>query len=212
MSTKLGAYNEALRILGERRLSSLTETRDHRYHLDDAYDRVLAYCLEQGFWNFAMRSVQIDASGSLDPAFGFTFAFEKPSDWVRTYIVSESDRLDCWPGVFTDEAGIWYADSDPLWAKYVSNDATYGANLGNWPETFGHYVACRLAVETCPSISSGSSEKLDMATKRERRAKADARAKDAMNEPPGFPPMGTWARSRISGARAPRSTAGGMRF
>lgn len=211
-ASRLGLYNEALRLLGERRLASLTEARDHRYHLDDAYDRVVAYCLEQGFWNFAMRSLQIDASGSIAPQFGFTYAFQKPDDWVRTYIISPTECLDLWPSRFNDEAGIWYAEVNPLWARYISNDPAYGMNLGNWPETFGNYVSCRLALQTCPSISSGSSEKLDMIAKAERRAKIDARAKDAMNEPPGFPPMGTWAQSRLNGWRRPRSSAGGMTF
>lgn len=196
MATKLGVFNESLRLLGERRLSSLSESRDHRLHLDDAYDKACLYCLEQGYWNFGMRSVEITSSASITPEFGFSYAFTRPSDWVRTYIVSPNSDLNLWISPFNDEAAYWYANQSTIWARFVSSSASYGLNLGNWPETFAYYVACRLAVMTCPSISSGSAEKMDMLAKAEKRALRDARAKDALGEPPRYPPQGTWTRSR----------------
>jgi hypothetical protein len=45
--SKLGIYNDALRILGERKLSSISEDRPPRYRLDDIYDfGAIEYCLE----------------------------------------------------------------------------------------------------------------------------------------------------------------------
>lgn len=195
MATRLTLYNEALRILGERRLTSATEARDHRYHLDDAYDTATAHCLEGGFWNFAMRAVEIDAEAT-DPEFGFSFMFVKPDDWVRSYIVSPNAALDIWMEPLNDEAGYWFANVDPLYAKYVSNNAGYGMALASWPQTFADYVSARLALQVCPTVSSGSAEKLDNLMKIEKRALITARAKDAMNEPPGRSPRGTWANAR----------------
>jgi hypothetical protein len=212
MATKIAVYNEALRILGERRLSGLTEARDPRYHLDDAYATATLYCLEQGYWNHAMRSVEMDSSVSITPEFGYSYAFERPTDWLRTYILSASPNLDLWVAPLNDEAAVWYCDVDPLYAKYVSSDASYGMNLGNWPETFAFYVAARLALMTCPSISSGSADKLETVMKIEKKARLDARSKDAMGEPPAFPPAGTWSQSRSRGMRRPRTTNGGMIF
>jgi hypothetical protein len=214
MATKLIVYNQALRLMGERRLASLSEARSARYHLDDAYDDSLAACLEQGMWNFAMRSVQIDASDSVTPAFGFAYAFTKPDDWVRTYIMSASDRLDpqLLGNQYNDEAGYWYADVDPLYIKYVSNDTTYGGDLSLWPESFTNYVAASLAVTTCPVIRSDAAAKMESLEKKEARAKADARTKDAMNEGPLFPPAGSWTTARSRGSRKPRSVPGGMIF
>lgn len=208
MSTKLELYNEALGLLGERRLTSLTEARDHRYHLDDAYAKALEYCLEQGYWNFAMRTVTITPSSSITVAFGYTRAYEKPTDWVRSYILSASPSLD--PPLldrqYVDEADIWYADCNPLYVKYVSNDATtYGAVLANWPETYAFYVACRLARMICPIVSSGSADKIEQAEEREKKARLDARNKDAMNEPTKFPPRGSWSQSRMGRSARPRS-------
>jgi hypothetical protein len=213
MATKLAVYNEALRLMGEERLSGLTEARAARYHLDDAYETAAKYCLEQGFWNHGMRAVEMDASGSITPAFGFAYAFERPTDWVRTYIISPTELLEIWAQPLNDEAAVWFANFDTLYAKYVSNDVTYGMNLGNWPESFAHYVACRLARMTCGVISSTSADKLDELKKDEKRARLDARSKDAMAEPPMRAPHDTWVRSRSNGLlRRPRSTSGGMIF
>ena len=203
----IDVYNEALRLLGERRLTSTSEARDARYHLDDAYGRAKLYCLEQGLWNFAMRSAQLDASDSVEPSFGYRYAFTKPSDWVRTYVISASEELQPPLLRYNDESGYWYADVDPLYIKYVSNDTSYGLDLTLWPETYAYYVSCRLAVMAGPSICTLSETKTDELLGKEKRARVDARSKDAMNEPPAFPPSGSWASARGSGLRnKPRST------
>lgn len=206
MTTKLLVFNQALRLLGERRLTSTSEARDARYHLDDAYSDALGYCLEQGYWNFAMRAVSCTDSDTLTVAFGYAYAFEKPSDWVRTYLLS--DNGDFLPALlhYNDEAGVWYADITPLYAKYVSNDSSYGADLGLWPDTFSYYVSTRLAVMAGPSISTLSDTKMDDLLGKERRARIDARSKDAMNEPPLFPPRGSWSQARFGRPARPRSS------
>ncbi len=191
---KLGLYNGALLILGERNLASLSEAREPRRALDDAYDSALEYGLSRGFWNFAMRSVQIDSSASVVPTFGFNYAFTKPSDVVRTYQLGSSETFD--PPLMTvvDEPNYWYANIDPLYVRYVSNDSAYGGDLSIWSETYADYIMTRLAIKTCKRIT-GKSPDADMFAV-EKKALAIARSQDAMDEPPGFPPRGSWVRSR----------------
>lgn len=194
MASKLATYNGALLHLEERKIASLAEAREPRRVLDDAWDSTVALCLEEGLWNFAMRVVQMDASASVDPTFGYTYAFTKPEDWVRTYRLSSAATLDPILNEFNDEAGYWYSNCDPMWAKYVSNDTAYGMDLSLWPASFAHYVEVRLAIKTCKRITSKSpSEDLLI---EERKAKSSALAKDAMNEGVLFPPVGSWVRSR----------------
>lgn len=204
MTSKLAVYNEALRFIGERRLTSLTEARDARYHLDDAYNNALAYCLEQGLWNFAMRAAQLDASDSVTPSFGFTFAFTKPDDWVRTFMISSNEFYN--PQLvgteYNDEGGYWYSDFDPLFIKYVSNDTAYGTDLSLWPQTYATYVASRLAVMIAPSAAGSSESKMSDLYAIEKRCRVDARSKDAMNEGPIFPPQGSWATARRGRGRS----------
>lgn len=195
MASKLGLYNSALLILGERRLASLSEAREPRRRLDDAYDDAVAYCLEVGFWNFAMRAVQADSSASVTPTFGYTYAFTKPGDFVRLYQMGGSETMDPPLLTFVDEPNYWFANVDPLYVKYVSNDTAYGLDLSIWSETFADYVAHRLAVKTCKGIT-GKMPDADMLAL-EKKALAIARSKDAMDEPPGFPPRGSWVNSRL---------------
>jgi hypothetical protein len=211
MTTVLRVYNGALRLLGERRLTSTSEARDVRYHLDDAYAEVKPRCLEQGYWNFAMRAVSLTSSGSITVDFGFEYAFEKPTDWVRTYIVSDNETLERWTNRFQEEAGVWYADVTPLYARYVSNDTSYGYNLGLWTQTYSDYVAAELALDVAPTISTMSSDKLADIEKARNAARSKAMNHDAMDEPPVSPPFGTWTRSR-GGNQHVKSLSGGMRF
>lgn len=196
MASKLSIYNNALLYLDERKLASLAENREPRRALDDAWDSAVYFCLEQGFWNFAMRVVQMDSSASVDPAFGYDYAFAKPSDVIRLYRLSSEENITEALNEFNDEAGYWYADIDPMWAKYVSSDTAYGRDLSLWPETFADYVATRLAARTCGRIT-GSDSRMELLLKLEKRAKKDALSKDAMNEGIITPPAGTWVRARL---------------
>jgi hypothetical protein len=195
---KLGLYNDALLFIGEARLAALTEDNTARRALDDAYDVTVKYCLEQGFWNFAMRAIQLDHSASVTPTFGFTYAFAKPTDWIRTHSVSVAENMDPPLMQYVDEPNYWFANSDPLYIRYISNDTSYGMDLSLWPASYANYVATRLAARICKRVT-GSDTGTQNLVGLEKRAKADAMSKDAMNEPPGFPPNGTWVRSRQSG-------------
>lgn len=201
--SKLERYNGALLILGERKLASLSEAREPRRALDDAWDQVLSYCLESGFWNFAMRAVQIDSSASVTPTFGYTYAFAKPDDFIRTYKQSQFESLNPPLLDIVDEPNYWYANCDPLYVKYVSDDVAYGADQSIWPETFADYIDTRLALKTCKRITGKYPD--DDLIKAERRAAAVARGKDAMNEPVGFPPSGTWVTARRAGNNSSRN-------
>ncbi len=196
MASKLGLYNGALLILGERKIASLAEAREPRRALDDAYDDALAYGLEAGFWNFAMRAVQADSSTSVTPTFGYNYAFTKPDDFVKLYAFSANETFVPPLLDIVDEPNYWYANIDPLYVKYVSNDAAYGGDLSIWSETYSQYIQIRLAIKTCKRIT-GKQPDSDMVMM-EKRALAQARSKDAMDEPPGFPPRGSWVNSRTS--------------
>lgn len=200
MASKLSIYNGALRAIGERRLASLTEDRTSRRELDDAYDDVVANCLEAGFWNFAMRTVELEASLDAAPEFGFNYAYEKPEDWVRTYKVSASERFDPPLDEYHDENGYLFCDVEPLYLRYVSNGVDAGLNIALWPRSFVTFVELSLAQAVALNVSASGTTKEDV-ERRLKRAKSDAVGKDAMNQAVEFPPTGTWVRSRDNGMR-----------
>jgi hypothetical protein len=198
MTDKLTLYNSALLVLGERMLGSLFEARHPRRVLDALYNQEVAYCLERKFWNFIYRTVQIDASTTVVPGFGYLYAFNIPNDWIRTRKLSASPTLDPPLTQVSEENGFWYTNITPIYVEYNSNDPQYGLNLGLWPATFTDYAAKRLARQAATQIP-GKAELLagpDGLIKQEERAYKVAAANCAMNEAIGFAPTSSWVRSR----------------
>lgn len=199
MATKLGLFKGAARLVKQRGVDTLTDDEWQRYELDGEYDACLAYMLEMGLWNFAMRTVAIDYDTGVDPAFGFNYAFEKPSDWVRTAIVSASPRMfpAMGAGEFVDETGYWSAQVTPLYVGYVSNGASYGLNLSAWPATFTRAVEFELAYRIAPTITSMTDKDSERLELRKHRALKNAQSKDALNQAPSQRPPGRLVQSRI---------------
>lgn len=195
MTTKLFLYNEALGHLGERQIASLTEPREPRRVLDSYWDDVVAYCLAEGLWRFARRTVQQDADTTVTPQFGFNNAFPYPSDWIRTQIVSTSPQLDPPLLQYRDEGGYIFANFTPLYHAYISSDNKYGMNIAQWPERFVDFVGLRLARYACLRITNDK-ELREQLKKDEDKARRTAKAEEAMNDPPGLPPVPMWVRAR----------------
>jgi hypothetical protein len=201
MTDRLSLYNRSLRHLGQRTLASLSENVEARRALDAAWDDGLVkYCLEQGQWNFAIRSVSLTYDPDVTPAFGFAYAFGMPSDWIRTVGLSSDEYFaDILSGRrITNEGAYWYTDIDTLYLRYVSNDLSFGGDLSLWPETFTEYAALRLADQVCSAVT-GSESKIERIRKDTKRALMDARSKDAINDGTSYAPMGSWAGARLGG-------------
>ena len=146
-TTKLNLYNKALRYLGERTLANLTEERAPRRLLDDVYDQGgIEYCLEQGQWHFAMRTISIDYDTTIEPPFGYKRAFSKPADWVVTSALCSDEYFNTPITQYVDEAEYWF---EPFGRKYYWNwdnyffeapqDATYTAILWHPSQEIGRY-------------------------------------------------------------------------
>lgn len=199
-ATKLGLYNGALRILKERKLSTLAEAREPRRLLDDAYgdgstNGAVRYCLEMGQWTFATRSVQIDYSPSVTPSFGYRYAFDRPTDLVRVAAVCQDEYFTAPLLQYVDERNYWYASQQTIYVKYVSNGAIYGADLSLWPESFVKTVEAYLAKEIAPTLTADD-KIIQRAFQVWEMEEKKAKSIDAMNKPTSFPPAGAWVSSR----------------
>ena len=198
MATKLKLYQEACRILRQTPVTTVTDDAFIRYELDLIYDDVLKECLEEGLWNHAMRTVAIEHSESVTPSFGYSYAFEKPSDWVRTANISASGMM--WPPLgpegYADETTNWHANCDPLYVSYVSDSTSFGLDLTLWPETYTRYVQHELALRISPTVT-GLNRDDKKAIKSDRDGiKRNARSKDAQNEATRSLPPGRLVTSR----------------
>jgi len=80
--TKLGIYNNALHLLGERRLSNLYEDREPRHVLDQNYNLALVnQCLEIAMPRFAVKTVKL-ATPTTSSEHGIDEVYSFPADFV----------------------------------------------------------------------------------------------------------------------------------
>lgn len=193
---QLKLYNGALRLCKERRLGSLSEPREPRRLLDDAWNNeAREHCLEQGLWNFAMRAVQLDYVASIEPSFGFRRAFTKPDDYVRLAGISVDGHMHVPLLQYTEEGGYWLADLDVIYVKYVSKSVAHGLDMSLWPTSFTRFVEAYLALQIVGKLTTdaGRTKEVQGMFKHWRK---EARSTDAMAEPTSFPPTGNWVRAR----------------
>lgn len=208
MASKLGLYNAANLIIGERKLSSLTENRPSRRRLDSVWDDDgVKSCLQAGFWNFAMQSIELTHSPSIDPAFGFQYAFDKPTDWVRTAIVSADENFSNELLNYEDQVAYWYADCDPIYVRYVSDDAALGGDLSLWPANFTRYVEHYFAMRISKATSNSTNDQLELEAK-VKRLLNEAKATDAMDESTKTLKPGSWSSARSGNSRRERGVRG----
>ena len=159
-TSKLLIYNNALQLLGERRLSNLYEDREPRYVLDEAYSLELVnHCLELAKPRFAVSSVKL-ASPSVSAVHGLDSVYTFPTDYLSTL----SD-----PGVHGSN-GSFFADEDlsqpvdryimegntvatdiatNLWMRYITSNRA----LSVWTPTFGRLVSAYLAKEVASRLN-----------------------------------------------------------
>lgn len=194
---KLKLYNDALLMCGDRSLSSLTENREPRHLLDQAWAfGAVDFCLETGQWNFACRTQKLTYTPSIEPDFGYRRAFNKPEDWIRTMGVCIDEYFKIPLLAYTDEAGYWFCDYETIYVRFVSNADTYGNNFGLWPASFQELMSTYLASQVVYKISQDTT-KWDRIEKMLKEQKLNAKNLDAMNQATKIPASGSWVRSRI---------------
>ena len=203
-TTRLNIYNNALLLCKERFLASLTEEVKARRLLDQVWDsNGVRYCLEQGQWQFAMRTQQIDYDPDTDSQFGYQYVFEKPTDWVLTSAMCSDERFTTPLTQYTDESGAgvdyWTADITPIYVKYVSDDDQWGNDLSRWPASFCDYVSAYFASKIVLELTGSKDLIAAIITPRTGildRAKLVAKSRAAMTQGTQYPATGSWIRSR----------------
>jgi hypothetical protein len=156
-----------------------------------------------GYWNFATRTTEISFNPSIEPDFGLRRAFDKPTDWVRTVELADDEYFNSPLLDYHDEGDLIFTDIQLIYLRYVSDDSQFGADLSLWPQTFTRFAAAYMATEIVPGLTD-SATKMEYITKLYLKSRTAARSVDAMNQPPGFPPMGQWTSSRTYGTRTRR--------
>jgi hypothetical protein len=197
--SKLTLYNGALLECKERELASLSEDIAARRLLDRAWAAsggAIDFCLGQGEWRFATRTIELASTTSVTPDFGYRLAFEKPSDHVRTVKVCSDEYQQVPLLAYSQEQSYFFADIDPIYLSYVSNDASYGADYSLWSPEFVRYVELYLAFKIAGKLTMSEEDKRSL-FQQMNRALLEAKASNAKEGPTVFPPQGAWVSARL---------------
>ena len=205
-TTKLNLYNRAIRNCEQTPLSLITDNVESRRRCDDFYDDVLIWMMEQQFWRTAMRTVKITLDDTVDPAFAFDYAHQIPTDFVRKQMISLDEFLD-YPldeqegnGSYLMEGGYIWANSTPIYMRYVSNDSSYGYDLTKWTDGMAEAFGYELGARVCPFLA-GSTEKAnelhDLAMAKQGRAGTF----DSLQQATKRHREGAWTKGRFNARR-----------
>lgn len=210
-ASKLTIYNGALNACKSRRLSTITDDVEPRYVLDDNWDRdFLDTVLEKGLWNFAMRTVKVDADTSYtDPLGAGWNRFDVPDDYIRHAQIDSNGSFTNPDLSFQEENGFIYSTLSTIYMRYVSNDAAFGGDYTLWPQSFTRFAEHYLAFLSVGRISDAKTD-VDSLEAKARRFLFEARSRDAMKEATKFPPESSWNKSRFGKhyGRSPKDYSG----
>lgn len=201
MTDKLSLYNDALRMVGEPKLSTTTDNRPERYALDSIWDEdPILEVLEESQWTFATRSMEWNYDASVDPAFGYQYGFTKPDDYIRTVAICYDESYLSPITKFEDENNYWYAETETIYIKYTSKDSAYGKDYSLWTRAFKNAVAARMAHGLAIHLAKSQSMQENMERQYEKTLKK-AISMDGMNKPTRFLPPGNWTQARLGNSR-----------
>ena len=192
---QLAVVNSALRELGDPPVTDVTETANAR-DIVNAYDETRREMLRDYYWPFAIKRAQLVTSAtalSTVEALEWDYAFDKPSDWIRTDMLSRSGdfrRDPIWE--FDDEQNRILCNEDEAYIRYVFDQDDTTEFDATFDVAFALALASKTATQVTQSVSLG--QRLEAMTQ-DRRFSARHKAttdKDRVTSLPG----GRWRAGR----------------
>lgn len=133
--------NQALDILKEAPISSLTDSRPIAKWLNRNFETTRDAALSMANWNFALKRSEIPAESDA-PAFGWDYAYTLPVDCIRLIPLTQNGKLEGSPVAHVVEQGRVLTDkAGPLKIRYVARVENYNA----YHPLFVEALAARLA-------------------------------------------------------------------
>lgn len=199
MASQVEIANRALTKLGAARIISFGDDNKQARAISSMFDHVYRSELRTRVWSFTKKRTSLPALATT-PAWGFTYEYQLPSDFIRLLQVDE-----IYTGVFLDD----YVNSDtseyaieggkiltdfaaPLKIKYCADIS----DTTQWDVTFVEAIASRLAYELAEDLTQSNQKKAD-AMSDYQRAMSAAIKSNAIEIPPQQVADNTWIMSRI---------------
>ena len=189
MASIVGICNSALIKLGASAIISLTEGSKNANLCSEQYPKIRDDLLRGHIWNFAITRARL-ARLSMPPAFGPSFAFQLPSDWLRTVSVHSSEDGEAVTGYKLEGRSV-VTDTPAVYLKYIRQITDPNEMSAGFREA----LAWRLAYELAHPIVQSSTAAEQMMRGFES-ALARSRSVDAIEDSPDFPPESDWVLAR----------------
>ncbi|MEO0449099.1 MAG: hypothetical protein AAFZ74_02130 [Pseudomonadota bacterium] len=194
----LPIYNDALQLLGLKKMTTITDERADRVELDTALDsRLVEDLLSDYPWNFARITVRIDRDTALETDFGYTHAFRKPEDMLRLDGVFQDEYCRVPLKNYADEEAAIFSHVYPIYLKYVPDK--FLDQPSAWPSHFARYVASQMATQAEPAIPQVAPANRQALYMKHDERRDTARSRDFSQSPPQRINTGSWARARMTG-------------
>lgn len=151
--TKIGIWNQALDVLREQPLSSVSDTTATARLLARNYDQQRDYLMERYLWKFALTRASI-AADSTQPVYGWLYRYLIPTDALRFVPPTLEGDIVGTPIPYEEEAGyILCNQAAPLRLRYVLRTT----NEGLWSNGFCECLSLRLAMRIAHWITGKQS-------------------------------------------------------
>lgn len=193
MASETDIVNVALRHIAGSRIASLTDGSKNANAANDIYEFVRDGLLAKHNWNFATKRVEL-ARSSTAPAFGFTYGYVLPSDWIKTVSVHDNDggvgAID-----FRHETNgteqVIAASVENVYLRYVAKIT----DPNMMPPDFRTALTFALARDL--AIPLGKSNPLhESMIDAAKKSLAAAKSMDAMGSSPEPRALGSWVTAR----------------
>ena len=184
--TPTSICNSALAKIGAPTITSLEEQNKGARLCKRLYPTFRDDVLASYPWNFAITRVELAQLADVTPAFGYTYAYQLPSDCLRVLETETKDQEWKIEGRYlvTDEASIFI--------KYIRREE----NSSLFSIMFAEALAYRLAMELAYPITQNASLR-DRFEKAYKEVLRDARTNDSQEGTPEDFFADDWLGSRI---------------
>lgn len=153
MASNVEIANRALQILGQDRISALTDNTENARRVNAIFEEMRDMELMAHPWVFAVERVAL-AADAVEPEWGRANSFTLPADFLMLYpsYPEDNDPTLDWE---IEGNKILTDDDAPLYLRYIKRveDPTYFGPL------FREALACRLALALCEQVTASGTMK-----------------------------------------------------
>jgi len=207
MASEVDIANRALSMLGEDRITSITDNSKGARAMNARFELLRDVELTSYAWRFAVKRVSLAASTDI-PAWGYSLIYNLPADNLRTTkiggmavnseaigVMYESTGISTDSSVYEIIEGRLHTNmSAPLDYEYIARIT----NTGLFDPLFSEALAARLAADAAEEMTQSKSKK-EAALFTYGKTLSNARRVNSLLRPPRKRETGTWMRSRIVG-------------